>query len=185
MQKCPVLMDLGGPKIRIGEMEQRASPLKIVVLKDSHGRAVRLVEGILDSEASVTRIVSTEGAPTSFVIAVTKVEYGGLGSLQIGQKIIFRDARDERLRTMTVLERLSPSKVRVGLEHTAYLKEGVKLECQSDNIANIESRCSFTVGRIMLQPVETNVEGGNILHFYRDSPRLGHSANKSKGTQPE
>jgi pyruvate kinase len=181
-QKCIILMDLGGPKIRIGEMEHRAGPLKIVVLKDSHGRSVRLVEGILDSEANVTRIVSTEGEPTSFVIAVTKVDYGGLGSLQIGQKIMFRDARDERLRALTVLERLSPTKVRVGLEHTAYLKEGVRLECQTDSMANIESKCSFTVGRIIPQPVEINVEAGNILRLYRDSSRLGHSANKSEGT---
>lgn len=181
-QKCPILMDLGGPKIRIGEMEHRASPLKIIVLKDSHGRSVRLVEGILDSEASVTRMVSTEGAAMSFVIAITRVEHGGLGSLQIGQKIIFRDARDERLRTMTVLERVSPTKVRVGLEHTAYLKEGVKLECQSDSMDNLESMCSFTVGRIVPQPVEINVEAGNVLHLYRDSSRLGHGANKSEGT---
>ena len=180
--KCPILMDLGGPKIRIGEVEHKASPLKIVVLKDRHGRSVRLVEGILDSEASITKMVTMEGAPTTFVIAVTKVDYGGLGSLQIGQKIIFRDARDERLRTMTVLERLSPTKVRVGLEHTAYLKEGVRLECQSSGIANNDSRCSFTVGRIMPQPAEINVEAGNILLLYRDSSRLGHSANKSDDT---
>lgn len=181
-QKCLILMDLGGPKIRIGEMERRASPLKIIVLKDSHGRSVRLVEGILDSEASVTKIVSTEGAPTSFVIAITTADYGGLGSLQIGQKIVFRDARDERLRTMTVLERQSPTKVRVGLEHTAYLKEGVKLECQSDSMANFESSCSFIVGRILPQPVEISVEAGNVLYLYRDSSRLGHGANKSEGT---
>jgi pyruvate kinase len=175
-------MDLGGPKIRIGEMERRAGPLKIVVLKDSYGRSVRLVEGILDSEASVTKMVTPEGAPPTFVIAITKVDYGGLGSLQIGRKIIFRDARDERLRTMTVLEQLSPTKVRVGLEHTAYLKEGVRLECQSDSIANIESRCSFSVARILPQPVEINVEAGNTLRLYKDSSRLGHSANKSEGT---
>jgi len=30
----------------------------------------------------------------------------------------------------------------------------------------MESRCSLTVGRIMPQPVEINVEAGNILHFY-------------------
>ena len=64
---------------------------------------MRFVEGFLDSEASQTELISLEGTPSSFVIAISKIEYGGLGSLKIGQKITFKDARDERLRTFTVL----------------------------------------------------------------------------------
>src|ERR671937_2399058 len=44
------------------------------------------------------------------------------------------DAGDERLCAITVLERISPTKVRVGLEHTAWLKEGTKLECQTSSL---------------------------------------------------
>ena len=84
---------------------------------------------------------------------------------------------------MTVLERLSPSKVRIGLEHTAYLKEGIKLECQSNNVVNNNNtKYSFTIGRIMPQPIEIGVEAGNTLRIYRDSSRLGHLANKVGGT---
>ncbi|MGA7897399.1 MAG: pyruvate kinase [Nitrososphaeraceae archaeon] len=180
--ECPILMDLGGPKIRTGQMEHKDSPLKITVSKDLHGRPIRFVEGFLDSEANITKPISIEDAPSSFVIAISKIDYGGLGSLQIGQKITFRDARDERLRIMTVLERISPSKVRIGLEHTAYLKEGIKLECQSNNVTNDDTKCSFTIGRIMPQPIEINVEAGNRLRIYRDSSRLGHLANKVDGT---
>ena len=182
--ECIILMDLGGPKIRTGPMELKVSPLKISVLKDLHGRPVRFVEGFLDSEASQTELISLEGTPSSFVIAISKIEYGGLGSLKIGQKITFKDARDERLRTFTVLERISPTKVRIGLEHTAYLKEGIKLECQSNNAVDNDSKCSFTIGRIMAQAIEINVEAGNTLRLYRDNAKLGHGANKADGTPP-
>ncbi len=180
--QCIILMDLGGPKIRTGPMELKVSPLKISVLKDLHGRPVRFVEGFLDSEASQTELISLEGTPSSFVIAISKIEYGGLGSLKIGQKITFKDARDERLRTFTVLERISPTKVRIGLEHTAYLKEGIKLECQSNSAVENDSKCSFTIGRITAQAIEINVEAGNTLRLYRDNAKLGHSANKANGT---
>jgi pyruvate kinase len=130
--KCKILMDLGGQKIRTGPVELKPRPLKISVLEDVHGRPLRLAEGVLDSEANQTGLANLEGKPPgSFVIAISKIDYRGLGSLKIGQKISFRDARDERLCTMTVLERISPTKVRVGLDHTAWLKEGTKLECQT------------------------------------------------------
>jgi pyruvate kinase len=179
-RKCIILMDLAGPKIRTGPMELKVRPLKISVPKDMHGRPVRFVEGFLDSEASHTELlVNLEGAPSSsFVIAISKIHQGGLGSLKIGQKITFRDARDdERLRTMTVLERISPTKVRIGLEHTAYLKEGIKLECQTNNIddAGGGGKCSFTVGPIKAQPIAIEVQAGNTLLLYKDNTRLGHS----------
>ena len=63
-------------------------------------------------------------------------------------------------RTFTVLERVSPTKVRIGLEHTAYLKEGIKLECQSNSIVENDSKCSFTIGSITPQAIEINVEAG-------------------------
>jgi pyruvate kinase len=177
-RRCMILMDLAGPKIRTGPMELKVRPLQISSPKDLHGRPVRFVEGFLDSEASVTEEVSNlEGAPSSFVIAISKTNYGGLGSLKVGQKITFKDARDERPRNITVLERIGSTRVRIGLEHTAFLNEGIKLECQIDDNDN-DGKCSFTVGTIKAQPIEINVESGNILRLYRDA-RLGHSADSS------
>ena len=49
-------MDLGGPKIRTGPMELKVRPLKISVPK-LHGRAVRFIDGFLDTEASYTELV--------------------------------------------------------------------------------------------------------------------------------
>jgi pyruvate kinase len=177
-RKCTILMDLAGPKIRTGPMEVKVRPLQISSPKDLHGRPVRFIEGFLDSEASETEVLNLEGAPSSFVIAISRTNYGGLGSLKVGQKITFKDARDERPRNITVLERTGPTRVRIGLEHTAFLNEGIKLECQINDADN-DSKCSFTVGAIKAQPIEINVEAGNILRLYRDNTSLGHNADSS------
>jgi pyruvate kinase len=160
-RRCKILMDLGGPKIRTGPMELKVRPLQISSPKDIHGRPIRLVEGFLDSETRETEVLNLERATSSsFVIAIPKIKYGGLGSLRIGQKITFKDVRDGRPRNLTVLERISPTRVRIGLEHTAFLKEGIKLECQINDSDN-DLKCSFTVGVTKPQPIEIGVEAGN------------------------
>jgi pyruvate kinase len=175
-----ILMDLGGPKIRTGSIELKVRPLKISVPIDIHGSPLCLVEGFLDSEANQTELVNQGGGKSSFVIAISKILYGGLGSLSIGQKINFRDARDERICTITVLERIGPTRVRIGLEQTAYIKEGMELLCQINDVDNESSKCSFTVGSVKPQPIEIKVEAGNILRLYRDNKKLGHSGSDGK-----
>ncbi|HZD35555.1 MAG TPA: pyruvate kinase, partial [Nitrososphaeraceae archaeon] len=90
----------------------------------------------------------------------------------IGQNITFNDALDGHPRNIIVLERIGPTRVRIGLDHTALLNEGTKLECQP-NDTDDDTKCSFTVGAIKPQPVEISVEAGNVLRLYRDT-RLGH-----------
>jgi len=178
-RRCMILMDLGGPKIRTGQMELKVRPLQISSPKDIHGHPMRLVEGFLDSEARETEVLNLERATSSsFVIAISKSKYRGLGSLRIGQKITFNDARDGRPRKLTVLERISPTRVRIGLEYKAFLKEGIKLECQINDSDN-ERKCSFTVGVTKPQPIEISVEAGNILRLYRYA-RLGHDGDNNR-----
>ena len=180
-RRCMILMDLSGPKIRTGPMELKVRPLKISVPEDVHSRALRLAEGFLDSEASHTQLFDPGGAQPVFVIAISKIDYGGLGSLDIGQKITFKDARDERISTITVLERISPARVRIGLEQTAYIKEDTKLECQINDVDDKDrNKCSFTVGPIKAQPIEIKVEAGNALRLYRDNTKLGHNGSEDR-----
>jgi pyruvate kinase len=88
------------------------------------------VEGFLDSESNQTeRVVNLIGVPPTFVIAIPNEQSDGLATLKLGEKINFKDSRD-RLRTMIVLERIAPTNVRVGLERTVYLKEGLKLQAE-------------------------------------------------------
>lgn len=113
-RRCRIMMDLAGPKIRTGSMETEVRSLKISVPKDSQGQPIRFLEGFLDTEADQTeRVVSLIGVPPSFVISIPKNQSAGLVTLKLGEKINFKDSRD-RLRTMIVLERLSPTRIRVG-----------------------------------------------------------------------
>jgi pyruvate kinase len=107
-RRCMILMDLGGPKIRTGSMGLKVHPLKISVPK-LHGHAVRFVEGFLDTEASYTEPVNQLTGPSTFVIAISTSNDRGLEGLQKDQKITFKDARDEHKRTITVVERISPT----------------------------------------------------------------------------
>jgi pyruvate kinase len=72
------------------------------------------------------------------------------------------------------IEKCASTRVRIGIEDTAFLNEGTKLECQIDD-ADQDDKCSFTVGAIKAQPIELNVEAGNKLRLYKDT-RLGHAS---------
>ena len=172
-RRCRIMMDLAGPKIRTGPMEIEVRPLKISVPKDSQGKAIRFVEGFLDSEADQTECVSNLiGVPPSFVISIPKKQSAGLTTLKLGEKISFKDSRD-RFRTMIVLEIISPTRIRVGLERTVYLKEGLELHGDL-------SGSSFTVGPIKPQPIELQVKAGDVLRLYKNNGILGHKVTVDK-----
>lgn len=168
-RRCRIMMDLAGPKIRTGPMETEVRPLKISVPKDSQGKPIRFVEGFLDSEINQTeRVTNLIGVPPTFVISIPKKQSADLATLKLGEKINFKDSRD-RLRTMIVLERITPTRVRVGLERTVYLKEGLELHAEI-------SGSSFSVGPIRPQPIDLQVKAGDTLYVYKTSGTLGHKA---------
>ena len=97
-------------------METEVRPLKISVPKDSQGKPIRFVEGFLDSEVNQTeRVANLIGAPPTFVISIPQKQSADLATLKLGEKISFKDSRD-RFRTMIVLEIISPTRIRVGLD---------------------------------------------------------------------
>jgi pyruvate kinase len=158
-------MDLAGPKVRTGPLELETRPLKLSVPKDADGRPSRLLEGYLDSTAEFTEWVRRSGEAPQFVIVVPQQH--ALEILQAGETLHFEDIRD-RARTLYVLERMSPTRVRVGLERTAYLQEGLLLRGEQD--------VQLTMGPVMPQPVDLRVQAGDRLHLYRDPEQAGHLA---------
>ena len=164
-RRCRILMDLAGPKVRTGPLELETRPLKLAVSKDADGRPSRLLEGYLDSHAEYTGLVRRSGETSSFVIAVPQQD--GLDVVPVGEILQFHDTRN-RARTLHVLERLSPTRVRVGLQRTAYLQEGIRLRGESGG--------EFTVGPVTPQPVDLWVQAGDRLHLYRDPEQPGHHA---------
>ena len=168
-RRCRVFMDLAGPKVRTGPLMPTTRPLKLTVEKDAYGRPSRILEGFLDAEVSQSQRFRSPGVPWSFVIALPG--QSGLASLALGEELRFTDTRD-RVRTLHVLERVSPTKVRVGLARTAYLEEGMELMTASG--------VSFHLGPIMPQPMDIRVQAGDRLVLYREPIRLGHGAREGQ-----
>ena len=164
-RRCRILMDLAGPKVRTGPLEHDTRPLKFAVPKDAAGRPSRLLEGHLDTEARYTDRVRRAGANHQFVIAIRGAR--DLGALRLGETLQFEDARN-RPRSLYVLERISPTQVRVGLERTAYLEEGIILKG--------EQAVALTVGPVAPQPVDLRVQAGDRLHLYRNPDQPGRLA---------
>jgi len=161
-RRCRVLMDLAGPKIRTGALRMEPRPLKLSVPKNSQGKPARRLEGVLDSEAAHTE-PDAAGAPGRFVVALAS-EPGGL---RAGDTLRFEDARG-RDRSMTVLERVSATRVRVALERTAVLFDGLELTGPGHRRLRVRD--------LLPQPVEIRLDGGDRLRIYRDAQRLGHPA---------
>ena len=125
-------MDLAGPKIRTGYLGTSIRPLKIAVPKDVYGLPLKLAEGFLDSEARFTEKINLTGVPPSFVISI-KNGSTQLSNLKIGEKLWLRDTR-ERYRTVTVLEKISATKVKIGLDKTTYLEEDIVIHRRSVSV---------------------------------------------------
>ncbi|MET0514996.1 MAG: pyruvate kinase [Nitrospiraceae bacterium] len=168
-RRCRIFMDLAGPKVRTGPLTPMTRPLKLAVEKDAYGRPSRILEGFLDVEATHTRRISLPAVPRTFVIALPG--QGSLATLALGEELRFTDTRG-RLRTFHVLERVSPTKIRVGLERTAYVEEGTELLTAAGT--------SFRIGPIMPQPADIRVQAGDRIYLYRDPTRLGHGASEGR-----
>jgi len=56
--------------------------------------------------------------------------------------------------------------MRIGLEQTVYLKDGIKLETDSNG-----NNKTDTKRPIKPQPIEVTVQSGDILRLYRDTRR--------------
>lgn len=138
-RRCRIVMDLAGPKIRTRSTGLEIRPLKISVHKDIYGKTVRMVEGFLDGKAQFTEKISLTGVPPSFVISI-KEGSNELPNLDIGERLSFYDSRG-RYRTLTVLERISPTRVKIGLDKTAFLQEDIALYKQKyGKDSNIDTR---------------------------------------------
>ncbi len=164
-RRCRILMDLAGPKVRTGPLALETRSLKLAVPKDPLGRPCSLLEGYLDSQATQTERMRIPGEGPRFVIALP--QQAGVEDLRVGEMLRVEDTR-ERIRRLYVMDRISPTRVRVGLERTAYVQEGTVLRTEHSAV--------FTVGPVMPQPVDLRVQAGDTLFLYRDPARLGHPA---------
>ncbi len=165
---CRILMDLAGPKIRTGPLALEARPLKLSVPKDYAGKTMRLLEGLLDVDATLSETLNLTATIPSFTLSLK--DKPNLSNLVVGERLQFKDARGKQ-RVLVVLQKLTPSKVRIGLARTAYLNEGIEIESEHGD--------KFIVGKVKPQPVEIRVKTSDKIRLYRDSLRLGMPASES------
>jgi pyruvate kinase len=117
-RKCRVLMDLGGPKLRTGSMQQEPGVLKIRPRRARDGQVVRPARIWLTSSAAAGR---DYGAADVTV----EVEPAWLAGVQAGDRIGLEDARGAN-RTWRVRE-IAPEGAWAEARKTAYVVNGTRL----------------------------------------------------------
>jgi pyruvate kinase len=118
-----VLMDLGGPKLRTGEIEGGEPVLKLKPAKDAFGRVV--------APARLGLHADDCEPPVDIGLHWLGVDAAWLATLQVGCRIRFEDAR-AAARRLTVVERYDDRAI-VELSRTAYLCTRTRLTRRNDD----------------------------------------------------
>lgn len=116
--KCRVLMDLGGPKLRTGPLEPGPAVIKIKPTRDRCGHVVAAARvWLTGTDAPVP--------PPTDADASLPVTPEWLGTLHIGDRVTFKDARDFR-RSMRIVD-TTEAGCWAELTKTAYVLSGLAL----------------------------------------------------------
>jgi pyruvate kinase len=115
---CRILMDLGGPKLRTGPMEQGPVVTKLKPLRDAFGAVTHPARVWLTG-------ANKPVPPPTEADASLPVAAGWIARLQTGDRIRFADARGAR-REMTVSDKTNDG-CWAELTRTAYITPGISL----------------------------------------------------------
>lgn len=95
-QSCRILMDLGGPKLRLGRMEQEPTVLKIKPLRASDGRVLKAARIWLHAVNSPSNALPSANANL-------QLDVDWLAQVKLNDRIRFRDVRGSR-RSWRIME---------------------------------------------------------------------------------
>ena len=116
-----VAMDLGGPKVRTGPLEQGPKVVKVRPQRNDRGEVERpvrvLLAGLVDAPLA---------EPVEAVIPVTWAEPAAARGVRVGDELRLTDARG-RARELRVLT-VSDAGVVVGFDRTTYFETGLQIE---------------------------------------------------------
>ena len=166
-----VLMDLGGPKLRTGEMPSAPAVLKLKPARDSLGRVT-----------APARLALHEGAghaPWEGVAASAAVDAAWLRRLKPGDRIELTDARDSARKFRVVDCR--PGQVLVECRRTAYLSGQTCLRLRRHGLEAHET----LLGGLPQRPGELRFQRGDLLHLVSEGPgRPARPAAKGQRARP-
>lgn len=117
-KKCCVLMDIGGPKLRTGELEPGPQVVKCRPKRDQLGNVMTPARVWLTSADAPT-------PPPGEAAASVPLAAEWLGQLQVNDRLGFRDTRGSA-REMRIVERVGAG-CWAELQRTAYLSAGTEL----------------------------------------------------------
>lgn len=163
-QSCRVVMDLAGPKLRTGPLEPGPAIVRAKPRRDVFGRVTAPARIWLTSESAPQH-------PPTPADACLPVPTSWLASLQVGERIKLKDARDSR-RTLHIVDVHDKGCWAEAL-HTIYFVSGTILRHESGG-AKGEER-SAAVGPLPAQENAISLQRGDLLIVTRDR-RLGRPA---------
>jgi pyruvate kinase len=160
-QSCRVLMDLRGPKLRLGSMEMEPGVFKVKPDRTSNGRVSRPARIWLSSEANTASTVPVADANIGMA-------QEWIASLREGDRVRFRDTRGSR-RCWRIRE-VSEDGCWAEAKKTAYLANGVVLglhhgkdepgqETEISNLPLTNSVCLIRSGDVLI--VSASEKPGN------------------------
>lgn len=156
-----ILMDLGGPKIRTGEVASRPAVLRIRPQRDELGRAFRPYRLGLYESNGTTDVPEVDGA--------FGVDVDFLGHLRVGSQIDFSDARGAK-RHLLVVHRDNRFAIAECLQ-TAYITPETQLTIKGAGGKRWAATSATNIGFL---PGVLQLHRGDILRVTRDG--LGRPA---------
>jgi pyruvate kinase len=154
---CRILLDLPGPKMRIGPLPSAPGRLRLRSPRDEGGRSVFLLDG---SGAPGT------AHPPEGEQARVAVDAAWLSQLEVGDRIAWVDAHG-RPRTLRVETQSGAETVAVSTSRGIALSEGIELILVREK----RKRGVGLVGRFEPEPGSIAVHVGDVLRLLADQPR--------------
>jgi pyruvate kinase len=182
-RRCSVLMDLAGPRVRVGPVKSGPSVLHVKPKRDSMGRVEQPARIVLDASGQPGRPAERD-ALGRLIPARAAVSAEWLARLTPGDGIKVVDARG-RHRDLTIRVRISDTEVLADAEAGFYLTPGMQLLLeQAPAHGAAPDACSTVCGPIVPMPLDIRVRQGDFVQLTR-APTPGEPAwPDNGGNQP-
>jgi pyruvate kinase len=159
-RRCRVLMDLGGQKLRIGDLTVAAPAVHLKVKRDSRGQVIQAAGAVLDASGARGRQSGRDGQGRRTAARIP-VDPAWLRGLRVGDSVTFSDLLGKH-RSLEVIAAESQESFQVRCWTNAFLEPGMVLEHRPSGRKKVR-RCP--VGTIDSQPAKIVVFEGDFLRL--------------------
>ena len=157
---CRILMDLGGQKLRTGDLASAAPAIYLKVKRDTRGEVIQSAGAILDASGG-EGIPAGRDAEGRRTLARIAVDPTWLRGVKLGDYITFTDLLGKR-RALQVVEDMGTKSFRVRCETNAYLEPGIELEHRPKGKKKVRRS---RIGPVKSQSVKIVVYRGDLLRL--------------------